>query len=102
MIPLLLAPQKEKDTSGLTDVPSSASGKVLEVEYAYTEDRKLRGQLKDPNYIEAQVAPVCRMHVMQNTRILCMCDAFVMPAATAAADPTLVSAAFTHRSLTML
>lgn len=47
--------QKEKEASGVPDVPGSASGRVIEVEYAITEDRKLRGQLKDPNYIEATV-----------------------------------------------
>jgi hypothetical protein len=55
-------PQREKDTSGLADVPGGAKGRLLEVEYAFTEDRKLRGQLRDPSAIEAQVrACVCGM-----------------------------------------
>ncbi|KAL6747088.1 hypothetical protein V8C86DRAFT_2920968 [Haematococcus lacustris] len=46
---------KEKETSGVPDLPSTASNKVLEVEYANTEDKRLRGQLRDPNSIEAQI-----------------------------------------------
>lgn len=47
--------QREKEASGLADVPGGSKGKLLEVEYAFTEDRKLRGQLRDPGAIEAQV-----------------------------------------------
>eukprot|EP00879_Flechtneria_rotunda_P001047 GHRR01001184.1.p1 GENE.GHRR01001184.1~~GHRR01001184.1.p1 ORF type:complete len:429 (+),score=162.31 GHRR01001184.1:83-1288(+) len=47
--------EREKETSGLADVPGGAKGKVLEVEFAFTEDKKLRGQLRDPSAIEAQV-----------------------------------------------
>jgi hypothetical protein len=47
--------QGEKEASGLPDAPSSASGKLLEVEYAAIGDRKLRGQLRDAGGIEAQV-----------------------------------------------
>jgi len=50
-----LRTEKEKEASGLADVPGGAKGKLLEVEYAFTEDRKLRGQLRDPGAIEAQV-----------------------------------------------
>eukprot|EP00199_Chlamydomonas_sp_CCMP681_P002405 CAMPEP_0119107104 /NCGR_PEP_ID=MMETSP1180-20130426/7951_1 /TAXON_ID=3052 ORGANISM="Chlamydomonas cf sp, Strain CCMP681" /NCGR_SAMPLE_ID=MMETSP1180 /ASSEMBLY_ACC=CAM_ASM_000741 /LENGTH=390 /DNA_ID=CAMNT_0007092541 /DNA_START=35 /DNA_END=1207 /DNA_ORIENTATION=- len=46
---------KEKDGSGIPDLPSFASSKSLEVEYAVTEDKKLRGQLRDPSSIEAQI-----------------------------------------------
>ncbi len=46
---------KEKEGSGIPDLPSGLSSKALEVEYAVTEDRKLRGQLRDPSGIEAQV-----------------------------------------------
>lgn len=49
-------PQKEKEASGLADVPGGAKGKLLEVEYAFTEDKKLRGQLRDPSSIESQVS----------------------------------------------
>jgi hypothetical protein len=49
--------QREKEASGLADVPGGAKGKLLEVEYALTEDKKLRGQLRDPSAIEAQVGP---------------------------------------------
>eukprot|EP00775_Hariotina_reticulata_P005852 gene5852-6093_t len=47
--------EREKEASGLADVPGGAKGKLLEVEYAFTEDKKLRGQLRDPSAIEAQV-----------------------------------------------
>lgn len=47
--------QREKEASGLADVPGGAKGKLLEVEFAFTEDKKLRGQLRDANAIEAQV-----------------------------------------------
>jgi len=47
--------EAEKESSGLPDAPSSASGKLVEVEYATVADKKLRGALKDPGYIEAQV-----------------------------------------------
>lgn len=45
----------EKQSGGVPDVPSSVSGKVIEVEFASVEDKKLRGALRDPSYIEAQV-----------------------------------------------
>lgn len=47
--------EREKEASGLADVPGGSKGKLLEVEFAFTEDRKLRGQLRDPGAIEAQV-----------------------------------------------
>ncbi|KAG1679232.1 hypothetical protein FOA52_009261 [Chlamydomonas sp. UWO 241] len=46
---------KEKESSGVPDVPSSVSRRALEVEFATTEDRKLRGSLRDPTAIEAAV-----------------------------------------------
>mmetsp|Transcript_7847 Transcript_7847/g.19568 ORF Transcript_7847/g.19568 Transcript_7847/m.19568 type:complete len:381 (-) Transcript_7847:883-2025(-) len=46
---------KEKEGSGIPDLPSSASSRVVEVEFAVTEDKKLRSQLRDPSGIEAQV-----------------------------------------------
>lgn len=55
----LSAMQREKEASGLADVPGGSKGKLLEVEYAFTEDRKLRGQLRDPSAIEAQVRAAC-------------------------------------------
>jgi hypothetical protein len=56
LLPLVFALlQREKEASGLADVPGGAKGKLLEVEYAFTEDKKLRGQLRDANAIEAQV-----------------------------------------------
>lgn len=45
---------REKEASGVPDVPGAASGKVLEVEFAALEDKKLRSQLKNPQDIEAQ------------------------------------------------
>ncbi|KAF6254588.1 hypothetical protein COO60DRAFT_1703264 [Scenedesmus sp. NREL 46B-D3] len=47
--------EREKEAAGLADVPGSAKGKLLEVEFAFTEDKKLRGQLRDANAIEAQI-----------------------------------------------
>lgn len=46
--------QKEKESSGIPDVPGGAN-KLIEVEFASIEDRKLRGSLRDASYIEAQV-----------------------------------------------
>lgn len=46
---------REKEAAGLPEVASSASGRVLEVEFAQTEDRKLRGALRDPAGIELRV-----------------------------------------------
>jgi hypothetical protein len=53
---VFLVLQREKEASGLADVPGGSKGKLLEVEFAFTEDRKLRGQLRDPGAIEAQVS----------------------------------------------
>lgn len=50
-----LRSQKEKEASGLPDLPSSARDRVQEVEFATTEDRKLRNALRDPNALETQV-----------------------------------------------
>ena len=48
------SPQKEKESSGIPDVPGGGS-KLLEVSFASIEDRKLRGSLRDASYIEAQI-----------------------------------------------
>jgi len=42
---------KDKEASGVPDVPSAGASKVVEVEFAATEDRKLRGQLRDAGSI---------------------------------------------------
>ncbi len=44
---------KEKETSGLPDLPSS--GKLVELEFATVADRKLRGQLRNPGDLELKV-----------------------------------------------
>ncbi|GFR43580.1 hypothetical protein Agub_g4677 [Astrephomene gubernaculifera] len=49
-----IRPAREKEASGVPDVPGAAANKVLEVEFAALEDKKLRSQLKDPGYIESQ------------------------------------------------
>ncbi|KAG2485889.1 hypothetical protein HYH03_015471 [Edaphochlamys debaryana] len=49
-----IRPAREKEASGVPDVPGAASSRILEVEYAAMEDKRLRSQLKDPNLIEAQ------------------------------------------------
>jgi hypothetical protein len=65
-LPVFPALQREKEASGLADVPGGSKGKLLEVEYAFTEDRKLRGQLRDPSAIEAQVS-LCVLFGCQTT-----------------------------------
>jgi rhodanese-related sulfurtransferase len=47
-------PQREKEASGVADVPGGGS-KILDVELVAIDDRKLRGSLRDPSFIEAQV-----------------------------------------------
>ncbi|PNH01519.1 Calcium sensing receptor, chloroplastic [Tetrabaena socialis] len=49
-----IRPAREKEASGVPDVPGASASKVLEVEFAALEDKKLRSQLKDPSFIEAQ------------------------------------------------
>ncbi|KAK9909244.1 hypothetical protein WJX75_009385 [Coccomyxa subellipsoidea] len=44
---------KEKESSGVPDVPNS--GRVVELEYASISDRKIRGQLRNPSDIEKTV-----------------------------------------------
>lgn len=64
---------REKEGSGIPDLPSSASGKVIEVEYAVTEDKRLRGQLRDVSSIEAQITALqiaSLKRVSQGTRII--------------------------------
>lgn len=46
---------RDKESQGLPEVASSASGRVLEVEFATTDDRKLRSSLRDPAGIELKV-----------------------------------------------
>jgi hypothetical protein len=46
--------QKEKETSGVPDLPGGGS-KLVELELYSIADRKLRGSLRDAGYIESQV-----------------------------------------------
>ena len=46
---------KEKDVAGLPDVPGSAAARLLAVEFATTEDRQLRNQLRNPTAVETTV-----------------------------------------------
>ncbi|KAF5832972.1 calcium sensing receptor [Dunaliella salina] len=46
---------KEKELSGVPDLPSAASSKAIEVEFAVTEDKKLRDQLRNVKNIESQI-----------------------------------------------
>ncbi|KIZ04855.1 hypothetical protein MNEG_3102 [Monoraphidium neglectum] len=48
---------KEKETSGIPDVPGGGN-KLVAVEYATIEDKKLRGSLRDAGFIEAQVTAI--------------------------------------------
>jgi rhodanese-related sulfurtransferase len=45
--------EREKETGGVPDLPSN--NRLLEVEYAQIEDRKIRSQLRDASGIERQV-----------------------------------------------
>jgi hypothetical protein len=51
-----IRPLKEKSAAGTPDVPSSARGRFLELEVAEI-DRRLRGQLRNVDSVEAQVRP---------------------------------------------
>ena len=48
-----LRTQREKEGSGVPDLPNS--GRLVELEYASINDRKIRGQLRNPADIEKQV-----------------------------------------------
>jgi len=64
---------KDKELTGVPDVPSAGASKVIEVEFAATEDRKLRGQLRDAGSIEAQVTALqiaALKRVSKGSRIL--------------------------------
>ena len=47
---------REKAAVGVPDVPSSARGRFIELEMAEI-DRRLRGQLRSVDQVEAQVCP---------------------------------------------
>ena len=51
-----LRTQREKESSGVPDLPNS--GRLVELEYASINDRKIRGQLRNPADIEKQVHAV--------------------------------------------
>lgn len=58
---------KEKDSQGMPDVPGGAASRLVEVEFAYTDDRALRTQLRNPNGVETvvtalQVSSALRQH----------------------------------------
>lgn len=46
---------REKEAAGVPDVPGSASSRLLELEFATTEDRKIRGLLRDPTAVETKI-----------------------------------------------
>eukprot|EP00955_Chlamydomonas_euryale_P070679 360823-Chlamydomonas_euryale.AAC.5 len=46
---------REKDTGGVPDMPGSMARRTMEVEFAVTEDRRLRGAMRNPAAIEAAV-----------------------------------------------
>ncbi|KAI8472055.1 MAG: hypothetical protein J3K34DRAFT_415554 [Monoraphidium minutum] len=46
--------EREKESSGVPDVPGG-NNKLIDVEFATIDDRKLRGSLRDVSYIETQV-----------------------------------------------
>ncbi|GAX74748.1 hypothetical protein CEUSTIGMA_g2195.t1 [Chlamydomonas eustigma] len=45
--------EKDKENSGIPDVPSSVSNKIIDFDFATIVDKKLRGALRDPNGLEA-------------------------------------------------
>ena len=45
--------EREKESGGLPDLP--VSGRLVELEYAVIEDRKVRAQLRNVSAIEQQV-----------------------------------------------
>ena len=45
--------EREKESGGLPDLPNS--GRLVELEYAVIEDRKVRAQLRNVSAIEQQV-----------------------------------------------
>jgi hypothetical protein len=45
---------REKETSGMPDIPNS--GRLIELEYASISDRKIRSQLRNPGDIEKTVS----------------------------------------------
>ncbi|CAG9464038.1 unnamed protein product [Pedinophyceae sp. YPF-701] len=46
---------KERDTTGCPDIPARAASRMVEVEFAVTEDRKLRGLLRNPEAVETAI-----------------------------------------------
>lgn len=69
----------EKQSGGVPDVPSSVSGKLIEVEFAAVEDKKLRGALRDPSYIEAQVRSAVNPGVGNVSAFLILCLRVCVP-----------------------
>jgi len=45
----------EKERTGILDVPSNSAGQFIEVEFAFTENRRLRSQLSNPESVESRV-----------------------------------------------
>ncbi|CAD7695911.1 unnamed protein product [Ostreobium quekettii] len=48
-------PLAEKEAAGVPDLPGSLSRKAIAVEFAYTTDRRLRGQLRSPGQVECEI-----------------------------------------------
>eukprot|EP01024_Parvocaulis_polyphysoides_P066918 TRINITY_DN790_c0_g1_i4.p1 TRINITY_DN790_c0_g1~~TRINITY_DN790_c0_g1_i4.p1 ORF type:complete len:391 (-),score=83.68 TRINITY_DN790_c0_g1_i4:221-1393(-) len=49
---------REKEQSGVPDVPGSASGRFIEVPFATTEDRRVRGLLRNADGVEKQITAI--------------------------------------------
>eukprot|EP00210_Caulerpa_lentillifera_P001133 g1092.t1 len=45
----------EKDRSGVLDIPKNVSSRLVELEFAFTEKRKLRAQLRNPENVESRI-----------------------------------------------
>lgn len=59
---------REKEAVGVPDVPSSAKGRFVELEMA-SVDRRLRGQLRNVDAVEAQVL-LCLCHCAVSAALL--------------------------------
>eukprot|EP01025_Chloroclados_australasicus_P034217 TRINITY_DN3502_c0_g1_i1.p1 TRINITY_DN3502_c0_g1~~TRINITY_DN3502_c0_g1_i1.p1 ORF type:complete len:429 (-),score=84.72 TRINITY_DN3502_c0_g1_i1:297-1448(-) len=66
---------REKESSGVPDVPGSASGRFIEVPFASTDDRRLRGMLKNAQGVEQQITA---MLIASMKRIDKGCSLFLM------------------------
>lgn len=46
---------EEKERTGVLDVPNNVASRLVELEFAFTENRKLRGQLRNAEAVESKI-----------------------------------------------